>query len=194
MYDWWNCRSGFSHLRTDMSESMNGRTDQCVASTCITVALRELSQAGDLTEVFSAHSQKWELSKRPCSPVGKNSRCSHYHIKTEEVRHQRCLWFTPILQSSTCIFELQSSALPTVVTSLSDLEKMSRFDSKMSSEDTPPLLALLVVAQVHTEAIGSKVRSKSTLLSLWFLLLQMLVTAAKTLRSIVISFLVKRPV
>lgn len=69
--DCWDCRSGFSHPFCGTSESMNGRTDQRIASICITVALRELCQAQDLTEVLSTHSQRWDLPKRPCSPVGK---------------------------------------------------------------------------------------------------------------------------
>lgn len=50
---------------------MNRMTDCHVDSVCITVALRELSLAEDLTEVFSAYSQRWDLTKRPCSPVRK---------------------------------------------------------------------------------------------------------------------------
>lgn len=56
------------------------------------------------------------------------------------------------------------------------------FPLKTSNEETPPQLAPLAVAQVHTEATGSKIRSKTLSLSLWLLVLQIPVTAAKTLK------------
>lgn len=72
------------HLCSGMSESMDGRSDPCVAPTCITVALGELSQARDLDEVFSAHSQRWDLPKRPCSPVGKTVSAHNIRLTMKE--------------------------------------------------------------------------------------------------------------
>lgn len=174
--DCWNCRSRFSHLHSDVSESMNRMTDCHVDSVCITVALRELSLAQDLTEVFSARSQRWDLTKRPCSPVGKTVSAHTIPLIIKKWSTDSVLYvkFNPYLLSCSAVLARSGDLSLRLWKNVQVWWNTTQWRNSTS--------ALLAVAQVHTEDTESKIRSNDSLLLLWLLLLQIPVTAAKTLK------------
>lgn len=123
--DCWNYRNMFSHLLCGVSQWVEG-----LISVLLPLILQwpqESSVKPRTSLKYFLHTVRDGTCLKDLAVSLKNSQYSHYHIKYEEVRHWWYLWFIPMCKVQSVSSDMQSSALPLVMSS-QPLEKMFRFD------------------------------------------------------------------